>query len=205
MLYKIEVRDKSGIFDAVGEGVKGDIIDFGINSVRDVRFVQVYTIIGELAEEDVKRICGELLADKICQDYSIKKGDVAEIGDVSTFLGLKAGKVETSPFSAISIVEVAYNPGVMDPVEESTLKGIRDLGIEGVRSVKAARKYIIKGKLSAGQLKTICEKLLYNKLIQHIVKEEKKGDVSTFPRPCCPKSRSVPLFRNFPGFISRIR
>jgi len=151
MRYKIEVSDKSGIFDAVGEGVKGDILDFGIKTVKGVRCIQVYTIIGELFKEDIKLICAKLLADKICQEYSINPAP------------RQTKKNE-------SIVEVAYNPGVMDPVEASTLKGISDLGIAGSRSVKTAKKYIIRGKLSAGQLKTICEKLLYNKLIQHIVK-----------------------------------
>ncbi|MFA5345150.1 MAG: phosphoribosylformylglycinamidine synthase subunit PurL [Candidatus Omnitrophota bacterium] len=151
MFYKIEVKDKSGIFDAVGEGVKADILDFGIKTVKNVRFIQVYTIIGELAAEDVKKICVELLADKICQDYSINP-------------------VPPKTKKDQAIVEVAYNPGVMEPIEESTLKGIKDLGITGARSVKTAKKYIISGKLSVGQLKTICDKLLYNKLIQHIVK-----------------------------------
>ncbi len=151
MFYKIEVRDKPGIFDAVGSSVKGDILDFGIKTARDVRFIQVYTIEGELSAEDVQRICAGLLADKICQGYSINPAPP------------KAKKDEF-------IVEVAYNPGVMEPVEESTLKGISDLGIEGAKSVKTAKKYIIRGKLSATQLKTICEKLLYNKLIQQVVK-----------------------------------
>ncbi|MCX5716532.1 MAG: phosphoribosylformylglycinamidine synthase subunit PurL [Candidatus Omnitrophica bacterium] len=56
----------------------------------------------------------------------------------------------------------------MDPVEESTKKGIRDLGIPGVSSVKTAKKYIIKGGISDSELDFIGEKLLYNKVIQHI-------------------------------------
>ena len=153
MLYKIEVRDKPGIFDALGEAVKSDILDFGIKTVKDVRSIQVYTIEGELTVEDITKICAELLTDEICQDYSINPA---------------VRKTKKNEF----IVEVAYNPGVMDPVEESTLKGISDLGLTGAESVKTARKYIIQGKLSTAQLKTICEKLLYNKLIQHIVKPQ---------------------------------
>ncbi len=161
MLYKIEVKDKPGIFDAVGAGVKSDILDFGIKGVKDVRFIQVYNIEGNLSAEEAKIICVELLTDKICQDYSINS---------------PAKKTRKDKF----IAEVAYNLGVMDPVEESTLKGVRDLGIKGAESVKTAKKYIIQGKLSAGQLKTICEKLLYNKLIQHIVK------AGTVPEGDCP-------------------
>ncbi|MCM8801080.1 MAG: phosphoribosylformylglycinamidine synthase subunit PurL [Candidatus Omnitrophica bacterium] len=151
-LWRIEVKDKPGIFDAIGEGIKKDILDLGINTVWDVRFVQVYNIKGELTEEQAKRICEELLVDRITQDYYLNPNH----------------NLKNAPNNFI--IEVAYNPGVMDPVEDSVLKGIRDLGIDSVTSVKTAKKYIIKGKLSPHQLRIISEKLLYNKLIQHIVK-----------------------------------
>jgi phosphoribosylformylglycinamidine synthase len=152
MLYKIEIKDKPRIFDAIGEGIKRDILDLGIKTVRQVRFVQVYTIEGGLLEDQIKQICQELLVDKISQEYSVNG---------------KTGKRENGKTEFL--IEIAYNPGVMDPVEESTLKGIKDLGIEEAVLVKTAKKYLIKGRLSNLQLKTICEKLLYNKLIQHIV------------------------------------
>ncbi len=152
MRYKIEVKDKPGIFDAIGQGVKKDILDLGIKSVREVKFIQVYTLEGNLACGQITSICEELLTDKILQDYVIKSREPANPRTREQF-----------------IIEVAYNPGVMDPVEESALKGIRDLGIQAKISVKTAKKYIISGKLSTAQLKTISEKLLYNKLIQHIV------------------------------------
>jgi phosphoribosylformylglycinamidine synthase II len=150
--YKIEIKDKPGIFDAVGEGIKKDIRDLGIDSVRDVRFAQVYNIEGSLSEDQIRLICEELLSDKISQAYSINDPTTQRPNGQTTH-----------------IIEVAYNPGVMDPVEESTLKGIKDLGIEGATSVKTAKKYLIKGKLSDNQLKTVSEKLLCNKLIQHVV------------------------------------
>ncbi|MCX5687943.1 MAG: phosphoribosylformylglycinamidine synthase subunit PurL, partial [Candidatus Omnitrophica bacterium] len=67
------------------------------------------------------------------------------------------------------IVEIAYNPGVMDPVEASARKAIRDMGIYGVKSLRTEKKYFIEGKITESDFKNICEKLLYNKVIQHIV------------------------------------
>lgn len=154
MLRKIEIKEKSGIFDCLGEGIKKDILDLGIKTVRDVRFIQIYLIEGALSEEEIKKICEELLIDKVTQEYLLN--------------GQNGHNVQNE-----FIIEVAYNPGVMDPVEESTLKAIRDLGIEEKISVKTAKKYIVKGKLTETQLKTICEKLLYNKLIQHVVDPSK--------------------------------
>ncbi|MEO0069985.1 MAG: phosphoribosylformylglycinamidine synthase subunit PurL [candidate division WOR-3 bacterium] len=77
----------------------------------------------------------------------------------------------------LEVVEIAYNPGVMDPAEESVKKGIRDLGIQGIEAVKTAKKYLIKGDLSEEQIDLVCEKLLMNKLIQHRVTEWEKVSV----------------------------
>lgn len=152
MEYKVEIKDKPEIFDAVGFGIKKDILDLGISSVDQVQFIQVYIIEGNLNENQVKEICIQLLVDNISQDYSINPHTRKPANPKTEF-----------------IIEVAYNPGVMDPVEDSVLKGIRDLGIDTVSGIKTAKKYLIKGALSKYQLKTISEKLLYNKLIQHIV------------------------------------
>lgn len=160
MFWKIEIKDKPGVFDAVGEGIKKDILDLGITTVRAVRFAQVFTLEGNLSEGEVRSICEELLVDRISQDYSIN-----------------ARTENRKPNTAI--IEVAYNPGVMDPVEESTLKGIRDLGIKTTLLVKTAKKYILKGKLSPPQIKTISEKLLCNKLIQHVVKTQSHKGANT--------------------------
>lgn len=154
MYFRIEVKDKEGIFDAVGEGIKRDILDLGITACRKVRFIQVYIISAGISQDQVKIICEELLTDKITQDYFINPPE-------------HRFSVTHGEF----IIEVAYNPGVMDPVEESVLKGIKDLGIEAAISVKTAKRYLIEGALSNKHIKVISEKLLYNKLIQHVVKE----------------------------------
>jgi len=153
MHWCIEVKEKPGVFDAVGSAIEKDILDLGIKSVRAVRFIQVYILEGGISEDDAVSICKELLVDPAYQDYSLRA--------LATPISLSLEHM---------VVEVAYNPGVMDPVEDSVLKGIRDLGIEGINSVRTAKKYLLKGKISPAQLKIISEKLLYNKLIQHIVK-----------------------------------
>ncbi|MFA6216796.1 MAG: phosphoribosylformylglycinamidine synthase subunit PurL [Candidatus Omnitrophota bacterium] len=152
MSWKIEIKDKPGIFDAVGEGIGKDILDLGITGVQEVRFSLIYSLDGDVTLPAVTKICEALLVDNVVQEYSINR----------KYRPCAHGE---------SVVEVAYNPGVMDPSEESILKGIKDLGIEGARSVKTVKKYVIKGRLSRAQLKMVADKLLYNKLIQHIVDE----------------------------------
>jgi phosphoribosylformylglycinamidine synthase len=150
MMWTVEVFNKEGIFDAVSEDVKKGIQDLGITEIRDVRFVHIYRIYGSLDKKNIEVIATELLIDKVTQRYRINP---------------KAEDVKGS-----HIVEVAYNPGVMDPVEESAVKGIKDLGINGVEGVRTAKKYIIEGNISAEKVNFIAEKLLCNKTIQHIVK-----------------------------------
>jgi len=152
MLYRIEIRDRKGIFDAVGHGIWKDISDLGIEGVKEVNFIQVYLIDGGLSENEISKIASRLLRDVITQEYSVEKGFV-----------YKRSK-------GLHIIEVAFNPGVMDPVSESAIKAINDLGIFSVKNIMTAKKYIIHGKLSDSQVSRISEKLLCNKVIQHYVR-----------------------------------
>ncbi len=162
MIYTIEVFNKPGIFDAVGHEVKKGIRDLGVKGVKDVKFVQVYRVYGDAGKKDIETIAGELLIDKVTQNCRVNSS--AE-GKVRQGRPAEKGKCP-------HIIEVAYNPGVMDPVEESTLKGIRDLGVNGVESVHTAKRFMIKGNVSLDKLHFIADKILYNKIIQHIVKKD---------------------------------
>jgi len=155
MYWRVEVKNKDEFVDPVGEAIKRDIIDLGIKTVNDVKMVQVYIIEGEILENHIKIIAEELLSDSVIQTCRWGK-----LGDK---------KFLTRQTKANHVIEIAYNPGVMDPWEESTQKGIKDLDIKGVHSVKTGRQYLIQGRLVKKQTETISEKLLYNKVIQHVV------------------------------------
>ncbi|MDD5681265.1 MAG: phosphoribosylformylglycinamidine synthase subunit PurS, partial [Candidatus Omnitrophica bacterium] len=152
MIWTVEVFNKKGVFDAIGYDVKRGIQGLGVKGVKGVSFIQIYRIYGEAGKEDVENIARELLIDKVTQEYRIN------------------APAEKS--KNISVVEVAYNPGVMDPAEESTLKGIKDLGISGVETARTAKRFIIKGSVSLDKLHFIADKILCNKIIQHIVKKD---------------------------------
>lgn len=151
MLWYIEIKDKRGVFDAIGFGVKKDIIDLGIHSVEDVKFYQVYLIDADVSLRRIRNIAEEILVDGITQEYSIRNSVSHPVEKLDTH-----------------VVEVAYNPGVMDPWEESIKKAVSDMGI-AIKDVKTAKKYLIKGEISKEELKFISDKLLYNKLIQKTV------------------------------------
>ena len=149
-LFRIAVSIKPNFTDPRGEGLQKDIHDLGIGKAVAARVSDVYLIEGNPTPSEIDKIGAELLADPVVQDYSLD-GMIPLTGE------------------RIHIIEVAYNPGVLDPVEESTKKGIRDLGITSVRSVKTAKRYFLKGDLTADEINTICDKLLVNPVDQHVV------------------------------------
>ncbi len=154
MIWRIELKEKDGIFDAAGEGIQKDIIDLGIKSVNSVNVVQVFFLEGDCSQKQVETICQSLLVDSITHEYQIFSQSSLP----------KQKKDQTC-----KAVEVAYNVGVMDPVEESTLKGIRDLGIQSINYVRTGKKYYLHGNISEKELDVITNKVLMNKLIQHAV------------------------------------
>lgn len=154
MKWKIEIGYKPTATDAMGDGIKKDIEDLGISGVSYVKTRKLYMIDGELSEEDIKNICENLLTDSVTQFYEYKGSD-HHIDDTGSW-----------------IVEVAYKPGVTDAVGDSTVKGIRDMGIQGVISAKTGQKYIIKGSLSESDIEIICKRLLANDVIQNYIYEK---------------------------------
>jgi len=149
LIWRVEVKQKDGIFDPIGGSIAHDINDLGFG-VSQVRVVAVYLLEGNITRDEVKRIGDELLIDPIVEEYSF---------DLK--LSLQS--------DTHHVVEIAYNPGVMDPVEASTIKGIRDLGVAGITAVRTARQYHIHGQLVPKQLESITNSTLMNKLIQHVV------------------------------------
>ena len=152
MIWRVEVRQKDGILDSTGQSIARDITDLRLGEVSQVRVVSVFLLEGNISREEIKRIGDELLIDPIVEQYSF---------DLK--LPLQS--------STHHVVEIAYNPGVMDPVEASTIKGIRDLGVTGITAVRTAKQYHIHGKISVQQLESITARVLMNKLIQHVVRD----------------------------------
>jgi len=156
MFWRVEVREKSDVFDALGESVHKSILDLRLDHVQKVHVIQVYIFEGDLGQREVEKIAAELLTDNVSQEYSITEGQYP-VFDHSNSKHLT--------------IEIAFNPGVMDPVEASTLKGVRDLGVQGVKAVHTAKQYHLYGPVTSQERQLIVDKVLANKLIQHEVRE----------------------------------
>ncbi|MDZ7369828.1 MAG: phosphoribosylformylglycinamidine synthase subunit PurL [candidate division KSB1 bacterium] len=150
MITRIERAHKADLFDPEAQAVVSGAADLGIKTIERVFFFHVTYLLGDLAPADKRRIAEELLTDRVTQDYA-----------VDGYLRRAAGDAWS--------VEITYNRGVTDMVAETTLKAVRDLGIEGVQDAKTARRYEIIGRLSDAQKELIVQKLLMNKVNEHVV------------------------------------
>ncbi len=143
--WKVEVFYKPDVPDTIGQGILEDIADLGISGVGSVKTATVYWIEGSLNPQTIERIGTELLADPITQLFT-SNVDNEKIKDWT--------------------VEVQFKPGVTDAVGDSTVKGIKDLGIEGVETVRTGQKFWLSGTLSAEIIESIAQRLLMNDVIQ---------------------------------------
>lgn len=72
-------------------------------------------------------------------------------------------------------VEVWYKPEVTDPVEDSVMKGVADLDVQGLKSVRTGQKFLLQGSLARDQVERICKELLANPVMQEYRIQSVKG------------------------------
>ena len=153
-MHTLEIYLKSHLPDTRGLGLVRDIYDLGITTVKGIRVVDIYWLDADLTPEELDLICRCLLADPVTQDYRCEPCSSNQNGVGSDY----------------HTVEVTHNIGVADPIVDTIMKAVRDLAVENIREIKTAKRYLIQGQLDDSQLEIICNRLLVNPIIQHIVK-----------------------------------
>ncbi|PIP12447.1 MAG: phosphoribosylformylglycinamidine synthase subunit PurL [bacterium (Candidatus Stahlbacteria) CG08_land_8_20_14_0_20_40_26] len=139
IMRRIEIKREN---DIRGERVRQDIEDLGLSSGK-VEVLDVYLIYGDITDEEFLRIV-EVVTDPVSEEWGV-------------FKFAKNTK----------IIEVALNPGVMDPVAIDTLDVIEKIGIE-IDGVKTLKKYVFYDT-DDKTVNLAKERVLLNPLIQHIV------------------------------------
>src|SRR5437868_15472541 len=113
-LWRIAVSPKRSDLDVHGHAVLRDIHDLGLNHVSVVASTRLVLLEGALAPQDVERIARELLSDPVTETFTCAAG----------------GEDRSLPEEAFNAaIEVHLKGGVMDPVADSTLAVIRDMGV----------------------------------------------------------------------------
>ncbi len=148
-VHTIETTLKSKYDDPVAKSILAALREEGLDGVQKVRRVNIFKIKANLDNPSLEKIASRLLADAVTEKYRVNSPYWDDPSD-NTF-------------------EVAFNPGVMDPVEQSALKALTELGITGVEGVKTGSKFLFEGDISEGELNEFAGRCLYNTVIQHPV------------------------------------
>jgi len=136
--------------DPVARDILSSARDEGIKGIDSVRRVNVYKIKADLDQPTLEKIASRLLADSVTEIFGVNSGVLDESG--------------------CRTYEVAFNPGVMDPVEESAMKALNELGIRSVKGIKTGSKFLFTGNVPDDELTYFASQYLYNDVIQHPVK-----------------------------------
>jgi phosphoribosylformylglycinamidine synthase len=159
MIWRVEVALVPRYHDPEAAALVHDAAELGI-AIDTAHTVRVYTLEGPLDRKAAERVARELLADGVVDRYTLNRP--------MPFRGLADPQT----------IEVFRKPGVMDPVEASTLLGIRDMGLEA-DAVSTAKKVVLDGKLSKKDLDTLARRVLSNPAIEDVRFET----VTPEPRP----------------------
>ncbi len=148
--WRFEVFNRAGFADVHGNSVLEDIRELGIRSVEAVQSAKVFLIEAEFDKSFAERLAKELLTDTVCEDYYIGRS------------GAPAG------LARATLIEVHLKSGVTDPVAESVMAAIADMGVTA-NNVRTARKYVLLGDINQRQTNTIAKKILANDCIEDVV------------------------------------
>jgi len=148
--WRIEVFNRPGFSDVHGKSVLEDIRELGISSVEAVQSATVFLIEADFEKDFAQRLAKELLTDPVCEEYYIGRS------------GPPAGLAKAT------LIEVHLKSGVTDPVAESVMAAVADMGVKA-NNVRTARKYVMLGEITQSQTDTIAKKILANDCIEDCV------------------------------------
>ncbi|MEO8972390.1 MAG: phosphoribosylformylglycinamidine synthase subunit PurL [Ktedonobacteraceae bacterium] len=108
-----------------------------------LRTAQLYRLTGNITPIQVDQLRKQLLIDPVVQEAKYTR------------------KADNT-----TIIDVFFLPGVTDTLAESVLMGAQMLGITELDRVETGQRYIVDGRLSETEVRTIAEALFYNPIIQ---------------------------------------
>ena len=158
--WRFEVLNRPGVADVHGNGVLDDIRELGINTIEAVQSAKVFLIEADFESDVAQRVAQELLADPVSEEY---------------YVGRSAAP---AGLARATLIEVHLKSGVTDPVAQSVMTALSDMGVADAH-VRTARKYVLLGEVRPSQIETIAKKALANDCIEDVV----VGDEAEPPSP----------------------
>jgi phosphoribosylformylglycinamidine synthase len=148
--WRFEVFSREGFPDVHAQSVLEDITELGLSMVQAVQSAKVFLIEADFDKDFAERVARELLTDPVCEEYYI--------GRSSAPAGL----------AKATLIEVHLKSGVTDPVAESVMAAVADMGVKADH-VRTARKYVLLGEISQSQIDIIAKRILANDCIEDCV------------------------------------
>ncbi|HRX85914.1 MAG TPA: AIR synthase-related protein [Phycisphaerae bacterium] len=151
-IWQIEVAARRPADDARGREMRSAARQAGFVAVEAVRATRVYQLRGDLDQAAAEFLAGDLLADPVTEAWTCTQRIAW-------------------PTANTAQVEVHLQPGVMDPVAQSTLLASRELlagrgrGAE-LAEVRTAWRYALGGALALEQVEAVARQVLANGCIE---------------------------------------
>jgi phosphoribosylformylglycinamidine synthase len=144
--------------DPRSSGYLTDAHSLGIQQIQEIQCQDLYFLRGQIDSEQVILLADQLLHDPVTQTVE------------TTLLKNPTNpnqKIQ-KPLLSQQIIEVAYRPGVTDPVAEQIQRAARILGIPHINAASTGLRFVIKGQnLSESVLQELAKRLLANPIIQY--------------------------------------
>jgi phosphoribosylformylglycinamidine synthase II len=153
MLWEVDIYPSQGQPDLAARRVVGDATDLGLARGLEATVARGYLIQGSLDRAQVDRLAVQLLADGV-----VERTVVAPVGDPALL---------RPPPGRVRLVHVLPRPGVMDPVAQSALAALADLGL-AADAVRTLSKYWLTD-LPDDALRQLCAKMLANDAIEQAI------------------------------------
>jgi phosphoribosylformylglycinamidine synthase len=170
-IYRFVVRFNQ--HDPRSAGLFADARALRFNDLRRIECQDLYFVEGQLSQDELQRLALTLLTDPVTQSV--------EATELPHPTPRKPGSV---------IVEVAFRPGVTDPVAGEIVRAARELGFRGVQRAATGFRYIVEGGNEVAGHR-LAQRLLANAVIQRYVvgeiepafplEAESSGQTETIP------------------------
>ncbi|MEA3406476.1 MAG: phosphoribosylformylglycinamidine synthase subunit PurL [Chloroflexota bacterium] len=173
-MYRVEVIPLPG--EMPEDYLLSDIAALNIRGVQRVARADLYFLRGDIGEQEIKRLCDELLVDPVVQRAR---------------WGLASEPVST-PEGAVRI-EVGLLQGVTDTVAANLLSHAHLLGVTDLHDAASAQSYLLYGQLAEEEVEHIVERLLYNDVIQYFEIGQLESHLHVELPPTEARAERIPL------------
>jgi len=158
--------------DPRSTGLLADARALRFNELRRIECQDLYFVEGQLSQDELQRLALTLLTDPVTQTCDIRdstfdtrKTDAESRMYPTPYRDAVGTMSNIGGEAAQVIVDVAFRPGVTDPVASEIVRAAHELGFKGVQRAAIGFRYLVEGADEATADK-LAKRLLANAVIQ---------------------------------------